>query len=75
MKISVFGLGYVGLTASVCLARDGHQIIGVDVNEQKIRETNSGHSPIAEPGVQELLQQALSKGLLRCTTSRNRKSR
>jgi len=69
MNVCVFGLGYVGLTASVCLAREGHKVVGVDINEQKVKETNAGRSPIGEPGVNELLSQALNGGNLSCTTS------
>ena len=69
MNVGVFGLGYVGLTASVCLAKEGHKVVGVDINEQKVKETNAGRSPIGEPGVNELLSQALNGGKLSCTTS------
>ena len=69
MRVCVFGLGYVGLTASVCLAKEGHDVVGVDVSEQKVRETNAGRSPIGEPKVGDLLHQALERGKLSCTTS------
>ena len=69
MRISVFGLGYVGLTASVCLAKQGHEIVGVDVNEQKVREINGGHCPIAEPGIDSLLREGLARRKFTCTTS------
>jgi GDP-mannose 6-dehydrogenase len=67
MNVAVFGLGYVGLTAAVCLARDGHRVIGVDVNETKVGQANAGVSPISEPGLEELLKQAVGKGNLKCT--------
>jgi GDP-mannose 6-dehydrogenase len=64
MKIAIFGLGYVGLTAAGCLASQGHHVLGLDVNEQKILQLRSGRSPISEPGLDALLQRALADGLL-----------
>jgi GDP-mannose 6-dehydrogenase len=68
MKIAVYGLGYVGLTAAVCLAREGHDVVGVDVSEDKVRLTRAGVSTIREPGMDALLAEALVKRALRCTT-------
>lgn len=68
MKIAVFGLGYVGLTAAACLTKEGHEVLGVDVSSEKIRQINAGHSPITEPGLDDLLRAALDKRLLVCTT-------
>jgi GDP-mannose 6-dehydrogenase len=68
MKIAIFGLGYVGVTAAVCIASEGHAVLGVDVNEAKIRQVNSGVSPVKEPGVDERLRQFVSSGLIRCTS-------
>lgn len=67
MKIAIFGLGYVGMTAAACLAREGHEIIGVDVNDEKTAIVNAGKSPIAEPGLDDLVEVAVRKGLLRAT--------
>ena len=67
MKIAVFGLGYVGVTAAVCIASEGHSVIGVDVNESKIRQVNEGLSPVKEPGVEELLTKLVKTGLIWCT--------
>ena len=72
MKIAVFGLGYVGLTAAVCLARDGHEVLGVDVRADKVRQIAAGETPIKEPGVEALLHAALDRRLLRCTTDAGR---
>ena len=68
MKIAIFGLGYVGLTAAACLARVGHVIVGVDVSEDKVRSVRAGRSPIKEPQVEELLQEALAQHRLSVVT-------
>lgn len=64
MRILIYGLGYVGLTAAGCLTKEGHVVTGIDVNEDKIREINSGICPITEPGLAELLSEARSQGRL-----------
>jgi len=69
MKIVIFGMGYVGITAAACLASEGHRVVGVDVSSSKVQEINSGRTPIAEPGLQELITKALADGLLSATTS------
>lgn len=69
MKIVIFGLGYVGFTAACCLAREGHEVFGVDVNADKVAEINRGESPIKEPGVEELLNDALKRGLIKASTA------
>ena len=68
MKVSVFGLGYVGSVSAASFAADGHQVIGVDVNEDKVRAISEGRSPIVEPGLPELLQEVTGTGRLRATT-------
>jgi GDP-mannose 6-dehydrogenase len=67
MKIAVFGLGYVGMTAAACLAKQGHEIVGVDVSDEKVAIVNAGKSPITEPGLDELVARAVRKGLLSAT--------
>lgn len=67
MKIAIFGLGYVGLTAAACLSSEGHEIVGIDVSDEKVAAINAGRSPIAEPGIPELIASAVQKGLLRAT--------
>src|SRR5204863_180506 len=68
VKVSVFGLGYVGSVSAAALAADGHHVVGVDVNPDKVAAVNTGHSPIVEPGLNELLAQAVAEGRLRATT-------
>jgi GDP-mannose 6-dehydrogenase len=72
MKIAVFGLGYVGMTAAVCLAWNGHEVIGVDVSDEKVAIVNAGNSPITEPGLDEFVARAVSKGLLTATKDASR---
>lgn len=69
MQVSVFGLGYVGCVTAACLARVGHDIIGVDVTPDKVAMVNAGTSPIVEPGLAELLADVVAAGRLRATTS------
>jgi len=58
MRLSIFGLGHVGAVAAGCLASLGHRIVGVDIDAAKLRALAEGRSPVAEPGVDELLQAA-----------------
>ncbi len=69
MRVSVFGLGYVGSVSAANFAADGHDVVGVDINPEKVAAVNSGHSPIVEPGLEELLQKGVAGGRLRATTS------
>jgi len=69
MKVSVFGLGYVGSVSAASFAADGHQVVGVDVNADKVAAINAGRSPIVEPGLEELLARHAPDGGVRATTS------
>ena len=69
MNISVFGLGYVGSVSAATLAQDGHNVVGVDVNQTKVDLLNAGSSPIVEPGLPELIAANVAAGRLRATTS------
>ena len=64
MKISIFGMGYVGAVAAACLAEEGHTIIGVDPNPVKVDLINRGAAPIIETGLEQLLQDAVNAGRL-----------
>src|ERR1700704_618429 len=68
MKVSVFGLGYVGSVSAASFAADGHQVVGVDVNAEKVAAINAGRSPIVEPGLDQLLARNAAEGRLRATT-------
>lgn len=68
MKISLFGLGYVGCVTAACLAKDGHEVWGVDVNGEKVEMINAGKSPIIENGLAEMIAEARTNGRLRATT-------
>ena len=67
MKISIFGMGYVGAVSGACLARDGHDVIGVDLNPQKLALIREGTAPILEEGIQELTRDAVRAGRLAVT--------
>ena len=69
MRISIFGLGYVGAVCAGCLSARGHDVIGVDVAKDKIDMINAGKSPIVEPGLGELLAKGIETGRLRGTTN------
>ena len=61
MKISIFGLGYVGCVSGVCLADMGHDVIGVDANPLKAEMINQGKPPIIEKGLQEILEKVVEQ--------------
>lgn len=69
MKICIFGLGYVGLTAAACISEQGHEVLGFDVSEAKVAEISAGRSPIKEPGVEDMLRRATASGRLRAYTA------
>jgi len=68
MRISVFGLGYVGCVSAACLARDSHEVIGIDTNLEKVALLEAARSPIKEAGLDEVLGGAVHSGRLRATS-------
>lgn len=66
-RIAVFGLGYVGSVSAACLARLGHDVIGVDRDEFKVRSVLEGRAPFYEPGLEELIHDGAANGRLRAT--------
>jgi len=69
MKISIFGLGYVGAVSAGCLANEGHQIIGVDPVQTKIDLINQGRTPIIEKEIGEIIENAVKAERLHATTN------
>ena len=67
MKISIFGLGYVGAVSAGCLASDGHEVIGVDPNRTKVELINQGTTPIIEKDIGEMIAATVKSGHLRAT--------
>ena len=68
MRISVFGIGYVGAVSGGCLASLGHDVLGVDIAPDKVAMLDAGRSPIVEAEIAELIADAVAAGRLRATT-------
>ena len=68
MKISIFGLGYVGAVSLACLARDGHDVVGVDIDKTKLALIAAGKTPVVEEGMVELMQEVAASGQVSVTT-------
>ncbi len=69
MRVCVIGTGYVGLVTGVCLAHIGHDVICIDVNEEKVKLMKSGQSPIFEPGLSDLMKSSMESGRLDFSTN------
>lgn len=67
MRVSVFGVGYVGCVTAACLAREGHEVVGVDPDAFKVSAINEGRAPFFEPGLSELVGEMVAAGRLRAT--------
>ena len=72
MRVSIFGLGYVGSVTAAALAADGHDVVGVDVNLEKVEAVSEGRSPIVEPGLEALLSKGVAAGRLRAASELSR---
>jgi len=68
MRISIFGLGYVGAVSLACLARDGHKVIGVDVEPAKLALIRGGKTPVVEEGMVDLMAKVVSNGNVSVTS-------
>ncbi|MFD1860244.1 UDP-glucose/GDP-mannose dehydrogenase family protein [Aeromicrobium camelliae] len=68
MKISVIGCGYLGAVHAACMAKLGHEVVGVDVDDRKIASLTRGEAPFFEPGLPEILDEAMASGRLTFTT-------
>ena len=69
MKVVVVGLGYVGTVTAACLAANGHDVWGIDVDAGKVADIRDGRSPLGEPGLDDLVARTVSQGTLHATTS------
>ncbi len=67
-RIAVFGMGYVGCVTAACLSRDGHRVIGVDIDAAKIAALQNGIPPVSEPGLPELIAQQVTSGRFTATS-------
>jgi GDP-mannose 6-dehydrogenase len=75
MKVNVFGLGYVGLVSAACLANEGHDTLGIDIDPTKVDMINSGSSPFVERGLEKAIQEAVEQHKLMACASENREYR
>ncbi|MEU4083669.1 UDP-glucose dehydrogenase family protein [Streptomyces aureus] len=69
MRLTVIGTGYVGAVHAACMAETGHEVLGVDVDEERVAALAAGHPPFHEPGLSAMLQRTVAAGTLRFTTS------
>ena len=68
MKACFMGLGYIGLPTSIIAAKNGIQILGVDINPKVVEKTNAGELHIIEPGMEEILKEVVMSGMFRAST-------
>ena len=68
MRLTVFGLGYLGLTHAVCMAEMGHDVLGVEIDQERVAKLENGEVPFYEPGLADLLRKHLDSGRLIITT-------
>ena len=67
MNITIFGIGYVGAVVAGCMSAAGHHVVAVDVNPAKVATLNAGRSPLAEPGLDQLIASGTAEGRLHAT--------
>ena len=68
MRVSVIGLGYIGLQTAAVLASKNKEVVGVDINDEVVKKVNSGEAHIIEPDLDNLLRQAITSGNLRASS-------
>ena len=68
MKLSVIGCGYLGAVHAAAMASIGHDVVGIDVDAEKVAQLSKGHPPFFEPGLEPLLTEAVASGRLRFST-------
>src|SRR5215467_2227393 len=68
-RLTVLGTGYLGMTHAACMASEGFEVLGFDINVERVAQLNAGQTPIFEPGLDDLLRHGLNSGWLFCTTS------
>lgn len=68
MRISVIGCGYLGAVHAACMAKLGHEVVGIDVDERKVNELSAARAPFYEPGLEDLLREVQESGRLSFTT-------
>src|SRR5215472_17669301 len=68
-RLTVLGTGYLGMTHAACMASEGFEVLGFDINVERVAQLNAGQTPIFEPGLDDLLRDGLSSGRLSFTTS------
>src|SRR5215475_8390145 len=69
LNMTVIGIGYLGLTHAVCMADLGHEVLAIDVDENRVKQVSEGEMPFFEPGLGALLRKNLDAGRLRLTSS------
>ena len=65
MRLTVFGLGYLGLTHAACMAEAGHEVLGIDIAPARVAQLQAGQVPFFEPELAELVARGLDSGRLR----------
>ena len=68
LRLTVIGVGYLGLTHAACMADLGHDVLAIDTDHERVARVSAGEMPFFEPGLESLLRKGLETGRLRFTT-------